>query len=102
MGAAQVEARVADLLRATGVGILSDPSVARAACTADEGMPRAAAGGMPPRFIMRWQDAELTRLPPELASRLASGKYRQAAVGNCPAQNAEGAFTAYRVAVILY
>jgi hypothetical protein len=101
LGAAQVEARVAALIRTSGVGILSDPSVARAACTTDEGMPRAA-GGMQPRFIMRWQDADLTRLPPELADHLATGRYRQAAIGSCPAQNLEGAFTAYRVAVILY
>ena len=102
LGAVQAEARVAALIRASGVGILGDPSVARAACTTEEGMPHAAPGGMPPRFIMRWQDAELTRLPPELTARLASGRYRQAAVGSCPAQNVEGTFTAYRVAVILY
>lgn len=101
LGAPQVEARVAALLRASGLGILSDPSVARAACTADEGMPRAS-GGMQPRFIMRWQAADLTRLPPQLADRLAAGKYRQAEVGSCPAQVPEGSFTAYRLAVILY
>src|SRR5580700_4733657 len=65
LGPPQVEARVAALIRASGLGILSDPSVARAACATDEGMPRAS-GGMQPRFIMRWQDAELTRLPPQL------------------------------------
>jgi hypothetical protein len=51
---------------------------------------------------MRWQDADLTRLPQALADRLASGQYRQAAVGSCPAQGVEGQFTAYRVAVLLY
>lgn len=101
LGAAQVEARVAALIRASGVGILSDPSVARAACTTNEGMP-GASGGMQPHFIMRWQDADLTRLPPQLADRLATGRYHQAAVGSCPAQLAEGSFTAYRLAVILY
>ena len=55
-----------------------------------------------PRFIMRWQDADLTRLPQALVEKLASGNYRQAAVGSCPAQIAEGSFTAYRVAVLLY
>jgi hypothetical protein len=64
-------------------------------------MPRAA-GGMQPRFIMRWQDAELSHLPQELANRLATGRYRAADVGSCPAQNVEGAFSAYRIAVILY
>jgi hypothetical protein len=101
LSASQVEARVADLVRVSGVAILRDPSLARAACATDEGMPRAAAGPMP-RFVMRWQDADLSRLPQELAARLASGNYRQAAVGSCPAQTPEGAFTAYRIAVLLY
>jgi hypothetical protein len=51
---------------------------------------------------MRWQDADLTRLPRPLEDHLATGQYRQAAVGSCPAQSDEGAFTAYRVAVLLY
>jgi hypothetical protein len=101
LSAPQVEARVASLIRVSGVAILGDPSAARAACTSDSGMPRTADGPMP-RFIMRWQDADLTRLPQALAQKLASGNYRQAAVGSCPAQIAEGAFTAYRVAVLLY
>jgi uncharacterized protein YkwD len=101
LSATQVETRVAALVRASGVAILRDPSLARAACTTDNGMPRAE-GGPAPRFVMRWQDAELTQLPQALANRLASGNYRQAAVGSCPAQVAGGSFTAYRVAVLLY
>jgi hypothetical protein len=96
LSAAQVEARVAALVRPSGVSILGDPSAARAACATDDGMPR---GG---RFIMRWQDAQLSRLPGELVERLETGKYHAAAVGSCPAQIAEGSFTAYRIAVILY
>lgn len=101
LSAAQVEARVAALIRVSGVAILPDPSVARAACATDEGMPRSESGPMA-RFVMRWQDADLTQLPQALAERLASGKYRQAAVGSCPAQMAGESFTAYRVAVLLY
>jgi hypothetical protein len=101
MSAPQVEARVAELLRPSAVTILRDPSAARAACATDEGMPRAE-GGMQPRFIMRWQDADLSQLPQELADRLATGRFRAADVGSCPAQDAGGAFTAYRIAVILY
>jgi hypothetical protein len=51
---------------------------------------------------MRWQEADLTHLPQALVDRLASGSYRQAAVGSCPAENVEGSFSAYRVAVLLY
>lgn len=99
--AAQVEARVAALIRVSGVAILRDPSLARQACATDKGMPRAE-GGAIPRFVMRWQSGNLTQLPQALVDRLASGNYRQAAVGSCPAQVREGAFSAYRVAVMLY
>ena len=101
LSAAQVEARVAALVRVSGVAILRDPSVARAACATDEGMPRGE-GGLMPRFVMRWQAGDLTELPKELSDKLASGNYRQAAVGSCPAQGSQGGFAAYRVAVVLY
>jgi hypothetical protein len=51
---------------------------------------------------MLWQESDLTHLPQQLQDRIASGHYRQAAVGSCPAQDVEGSFTAYRVAVLLY
>ncbi len=105
LSATQVEAQVVTLIRVSGVSILRDPSLARDACATDEGMPRAEggmAGGATPRFVMRWQAGDLTQLPQALVDKLASGNYRQAAVGSCPAQLAEGAFSAYRVAVILY
>jgi Cysteine-rich secretory protein family len=97
----QVEARVAALIRADGVSILGDPSLARAACATDEGMPHSKTGP-PPGFVMRWQGSDLGRLPQVLEDRLASGRYRRAAVGSCPAQGLEGTFTAYRIAVLLY
>ena len=77
------------LIRASGVAVLRDPTLARAACAADEGMP-AQLPARNPRFVMRWQDADLTRLPQALVDRLASGEYRQAAVGSCPPQGQEG------------
>ena len=55
-----------------------------------------------PGFVMRWQSADLTVLPKALVDRLATGRYRRAAVGSCPAQGLEGSFTAYRLAVLLY
>ncbi len=100
LGAAQVEARVAALIRPSGVGVLRDPALARAACRMDDGVPRSA--NAPPRFIMRWQSGDLNELPQQLVDRLGSGRYRQAAVGSCPAEGVEGSFSAYRVAVLLY
>jgi uncharacterized protein YkwD len=101
LSASQVEARVAGLIRVSGVSILGNPTLARAACSMDSGMPRSASGAQP-RFVMRWQDSDLSHLPQQLVDHLSSGNYRQAAVGSCPARGVEGSFTAYRVAVLLY
>jgi uncharacterized protein YkwD len=98
---AQVEAAVAGLMRVSGVAILRGAPAARAACTMERGVP-ASLSGAQPQFIMRWQDAELRRLPQPLVDRLVSGKFHQAAIGSCPVQDTEGTFTAYRVAVLLY
>jgi hypothetical protein len=97
----QVEAQVGSLLRGHGVAVVRDPAEARAACRLDKGLP-SLAGVNTPEFVMRWQDANLDQLPPRLVETLASGRYRRAAVGSCPARSAEGAFTVYRVAVLLY
>jgi hypothetical protein len=97
----QVEGIIARLVQVSGVGVVSDVTLARAACTMDSGIPRAASGPQP-RFAMRWQDADLTQLPQALVDRIATGKYHQAAVGNCPAEGQKGSFTAYRLAVLLF
>jgi hypothetical protein len=101
MTPAQVEAAVAALIRPSGVTIRRDSTDARAACTMDQGFPRTADGSRPD-FVMRWQNPDLSHLPPDLVSKLETGRYRQAEVGNCPAQNVEGSFTVYRIAVLLY
>jgi hypothetical protein len=97
---AQVEADIAALIRPSGVAIVRDPRDARAACAMDHGMPEGQ--GLQAGFVMRWQGAELKHLPDSLENRLASGQYRKAAVGSCPAREAQGSFTIYRVAVLLY
>jgi hypothetical protein len=97
----QVEAAVAAKIKANGIAVQRDPAVARAACVTDEGMPRSNSGPQP-RFVMRWQGAELSQLQQAMEGRLASGQFRQAAVGSCPPQVQLGAFTAYRIAVLLY
>ncbi|MGA3373381.1 MAG: CAP domain-containing protein [Terracidiphilus sp.] len=98
---AQVEAAVAALVQASGIAVQRDPALARAACTMEQGMPVTKLGPQP-RFVMRWQGADLSRLPQALVDRLASGAFREAAVGSCPPQGQQGSFTAYRVAVLLY
>lgn len=98
---AQVEFRISALVRTSGVSVLSDTAQARAACAVEHGFG-GSAGRLHPRFVMRWQGADLTRLPQSLEDRLASGHYRSAAVGNCAPQGEEGSFTAFRIAVLLY
>jgi hypothetical protein len=97
----QVEGTIAGLLKASGITVLRDATLARIACAKDDGMPRSASGPQP-HYVIRWQEAALTELPQALADRLATGRYRQASVGSCPTQGQEGAFTAYRLAVLLY
>ena len=94
----QVEAHIAELLKARGLTILKDASQARAYCASSGRFT----GPNAPGFLMRWQNPDISQLPQDLAARVASGQYRQAAVGSCPAQDVEGAFTIYRVAVLLY
>lgn len=97
----QVESTIAGLVRPSGVTIVANHAEARAACSAEGGL-RPAQGEAQPGFVMRWQDSEMKELPKPLADKLASGQYHRAAIGSCPAQNVEGSFTAYRVAVLLY
>jgi len=101
LSAADVEQRVARMIAVSGVKAAGNSAAARAACTTDRGMPHES-GAEEPTFVMRWQDAELKSLPEQLTARLASGKYRRAAIGSCPARGAASTFTLYRVAVLLY
>jgi hypothetical protein len=98
---AQVEAKVAGLLQNSGLSVQRNATAAREACATNRGVPDSESGARS-RFIMRWQDADLGRLPRELTGKLASGDFRHAEVGSCPPQGQQGWFTAYRVAVLLY
>jgi hypothetical protein len=92
----EVEAAIAALLRPRGVVVLKDPLDARAYCA------NGSKDLSEPGFLMRLQNPDLTQLPQQLAHQLGRGIYRKAAVGSCPPQGVEGAFTTYRVAVLLY
>jgi hypothetical protein len=96
----QIESRVADLIRMSGIVLRSENRDARGACALDHGLPPLS--GTAPDFVMRWQGADLDHLPQELVDRLGTGEYRQAEVGSCPAQGGDPGFTVYRIAVLLY
>jgi hypothetical protein len=123
LSAAQVEAEVASVVRNYGLALRTDPSavsLARQYCAMEEGEPvRSNQPGVAdpnfanpnraeprPRFLMRWQSAQVSQLPTSLTGQMASGRYRAAAVGACPAESGseadQAAFTAYRAAVLLY
>jgi hypothetical protein len=97
----QQEAAIATLVRQkAAVAIESNGNavtIARQTCAMDSGY----AGSRKPWFIMRFTSDSLTRLPDELATRLASGRYHQAAVGACAADT-HSPFTSYSIAVLLY
>jgi len=94
----QVESTIAELVRAKGVAVLNDAANARSYCAQEQ----VARDSKLPGFRMLWQEADLTHLPQALLDRIGSGHYHRAAVGSCPAQDVQGSFTAYRVAVLLY
>jgi hypothetical protein len=97
LGPEQIEAQVAGLLRQQGVAASATPG-ARAACLLDSGSPPGAA----PRFILRWEAPDASRLPDILLQRVRGGSYRTAGVGACGVDRPGGGFTSYRVAVLLY
>jgi hypothetical protein len=97
----QVESRVGELLRMSGIALKRSDHDARLACRVDHGFPADMTDGQA-MFVMRWQGADLDHLPQDLVDRLGSGRYRSAEVGTCPPRNAQEGFTAYRLTVLLY
>lgn len=97
----QIEAKVSELVRMSGLALRSDPRDARAACELDRGLPSALTAKQP-GFIMRWQSADLGRLPQQLVDRMGTREYHLASVGACTPQGDQTQFTQYRVAVLLY
>jgi hypothetical protein len=97
----QVEAAAEHLLREQGIVTFVDRAEARAYCERGRGT-EGAIGSIQPKFKLLWQSPDLSSLPEALVEQLAPRQYRQAAVGSCPAQDVEGSFSAFRVAVLLY
>jgi hypothetical protein len=98
---AEQESAVASLITRQGsVAVASgaeSTSNARETC----GMPTGYAGPRRPRFVLRFSSDNLTRLPDQLTSELASGRFREVAVGACASTSHSG-FTSYNIAVLLY
>jgi len=77
--------------------VLPTSDDARRTCTMETGY----AGARKPWFVMRYTTADLSRLPDELRTQLAAGRYHQAQVGAC-APSEEAGFSSYWLAVMLF
>jgi uncharacterized protein YkwD len=94
----EIEGRVIGLLARQGMENATATADARQTCE----MPHGSAGGSKPRFVMRWEGSDMSRLPDVLVSKLRTGQYHSAAVGVCDSGRPGQGFTTYRVAVLLY
>jgi len=91
----QQESAVARVLTAGGITLKETTEAAMRTCENDSATERQAA------FVMRYTTAQLDQVPEQLRSRLDTGRYTTALVAACPAQDG-GAFSMYRIAVLLY
>lgn len=96
MGFGQQEQQVASLVARAGMPRVVPSQNARVMCRMDTGFV-----GPRPGFVMRYTAADLDRLPQQLTSRIASGRYSEAAVGACQSAQRSN-FSSYSIAVVLY
>ncbi len=91
----QQEERVVSLLKQTALLRASVSEDARKTCGMDRGYAGASA-----LYVIRFEVADLDKLPDELLQKIRSRKYQNAAVGACSESDTAG-FTRYRIAVLL-
>jgi uncharacterized protein YkwD len=92
----QQEQEVTAILNAHGLRATQATNDARKTCEMDHGF-----AGTRPLSVVRFETADLNRLPDDLEQKLRSGRYRAAAVGACAGGGAAG-FTRFKIAVVLY
>jgi hypothetical protein len=98
LGSSQIERSIGQLLSERGVRPGGDVAAARETCAMEHG----SAGSVRPKFIMRWEGSDLSRLPDVLVQQISTGRFRTAAVGACDTGNGRPGFTTYRLAVMLF
>jgi hypothetical protein len=98
MGSSQIERTIGQLLSERGVRPGGDVAAARQTCAMEHG----SAGAVRPKFIMRWQGSDLSRLPDVLQQQISTGRFRTASVGACDTGHGQPGFTTYRLAVLLF
>jgi uncharacterized protein YkwD len=96
----QESAIAALIAHSSRIALLTTPDAvadARKTCALSTGF----AGTRKPFFVERFNSSNLTELPSQLKTQLASERYHQAVVGACVV-NSTGPFTSYNFAVLLY
>jgi hypothetical protein len=90
------EQEVVSQLTAYGLRPVNPTADARKTCKLDQGWV-----GQKPATVLRYETADLTRLPGDITHKLDSGRYHSAAVGACDAGGSRD-FTRFRVAILLF
>jgi Cysteine-rich secretory protein family len=98
IGSSQIELTIGQLLSHRGIQPGGNVAAARQTCAMEHG----SAGAVRPKFVMRWEGSDLTRLPNVLEQQISTGRFRTAAVGACDTGNGQPGFTTYRLAVMLF
>jgi len=93
----QQEAAVSAILARSGLQLDTPSLEARETCQLAKGY----VGQRRPWFVMRYTSSDISRLPEELSTRIASGRYHEAVVGACTPERSSP-FTSYSLAVLLY
>jgi uncharacterized protein YkwD len=92
----QQEHQVLASLNAHGLRATQVSSDARKTCELQRGF-----AGTRPLSVVRFETADLSKLPDDLEQKLRSGRYHSAAVGACQGGGDSG-FTRFKIAVVLY
>jgi uncharacterized protein YkwD len=92
----QQEQMVIANLNARGFHTAQASADARKTCDLDHGF-----SGNRPLSVVRFEAADLSKLPSDLEQKLRSGRFHSATVGACRG-DASGGFTRFKIAVVLY
>jgi hypothetical protein len=89
------EQEVASQIAARGFHAVNSTADARKTC-AERGW-----AGQKPAAVLRYETADIARLPDDVAQKLDSGRYHSAAVGACAAGGSHD-FARFRIAILLF
>ncbi|HYA63995.1 MAG TPA: CAP domain-containing protein [Candidatus Sulfotelmatobacter sp.] len=90
------EQEISSQLAAHGLHPVSATADARKTCELDRGW-----AGQRPASVVRYEAADLSRLPEDIDQKVNSGHYHSAAVGACEATDSRD-FARYRIAILLF